>query len=235
MAYFRRRYSTPNPHAGVYADPYSDSIPDSASGLASDPAQALARRPARLAPAGRGAHAALRALGGAFAVADLETTGLSTASCEILEFAAVRVAADGAIEREYTQVVQVRGRVPPFISRLTGITQAEVDRQGIPVREAFGAFLDFLGDVPVFFHNVSFDRRFLLAAAQHTGLPFANPTHCTLALARQAWPELPSHKLELLARHLGVRAPTHRALADVHTTVAVALAARARLQQIQQV
>lgn len=48
-------------------------------------------------------------------------------------------------------------------------------------------------------------------------------------LARQAWPELPSHKLNVLARHLGASEPTHRALADVRTTVAVALAARARL------
>ncbi|WP_144639138.1 PolC-type DNA polymerase III [Bordetella genomosp. 13] len=221
MAYFRRRYSTPNPYAGAYADPYSS--------VASDPALAPARLPARPAPAARQATAALSALGGAFAVADLETTGLSTASCEILEFAAVRVGLDGGVEREYTQVVRVRSRVPPFISRLTGISQAEVDRHGIPMREAFGAFLDFVDDVPVFFHNASFDRRFLLAAAETTGMPFANPTHCTLALARKAWPELASHKLGVLAQHLGVSAPTHRALADVHTTVAVALAARTRL------
>ena len=81
----------------------------------------------------------------------------------------------------------------------------------------------------MFFHNASFDKRFLSAAAVHTGMPLGNLTHCTLALARQAWPELPTHKLSDLARHLGAAQPTHRALADVRTTVAVALAARARL------
>jgi DNA polymerase-3 subunit epsilon len=172
---------------------------------------------------------ALRALRGPFIVADLETTGLSTATCEILEFAAVRVDASGAHEREYTQVVRTRGPVPSFISRLTGITQAEVDRHGVPVVQAFSSFLDFVEDLPVFFHNASFDRRFLGAAADQTGLPFSNATHCTLALARRAWPELPSHKLEILARHVGASDPTHRALADVRTTVAVALAASARL------
>lgn len=173
--------------------------------------------------------AALNALRGPFVVADLETTGLSTASCEILEFAAVRVGAGGAAEREYAQVVRTRASVPPFITRLTGITQSEVDRQGVPVAQAFAAFLDFVEDLPVFFHNASFDRRFLDAAALQTGLPFANATHCTLVLARRAWPELSSHKLDVLARHVGASEPTHRALADVRTTVAVALAASSRL------
>ncbi len=176
-----------------------------------------------------GVAEALQALRGPFIVADLETTGLSTSSCEILEFAAVRVGDAGVLEREYTQVVRTRGPVPSFITRLTGITQAEVDRHGVPVMQAFSAFLEFVEDLPVFFHNASFDRRFLGAAADQTGLPFPNPTHCTLALARRAWPELPSHKLEILARHVGASNPTHRALADVRTTVAVALAASSRL------
>ncbi|CAB3729081.1 Putative bifunctional exonuclease/endonuclease protein [Achromobacter deleyi] len=187
-------------------------------------------RPAGAArPPSAAVSAALDALRGPFIVADLETTGLSTASCEILEFAAVRVGLDGAAEREYAQVVRTRGAVPPFISRLTGITQAEVDSQGLPVAQAFARFLEFVEDLPVFFHNASFDRRFLEAAALQTGMPFANATHCTLALARRAWPELPSHKLDVLARHVGASEPTHRALADVRTTVAVALAASSRL------
>lgn len=174
--------------------------------------------------------AALTALDSSFIVADLETTGLSTATCEILEFAAVRVNAAGGIEREFTQVVRTQGPVPSFITRLTGITQAEVDNAGIPGRDAFMAFLGFLEDLPVFFHNASFDKRFVNAAAVQTGLPYANATHCTLALARRAWPELPTHKLDALARHVGASQPTHRALADVRTTVTVALAAKARLR-----
>ena len=210
MHYFRRRYSIPSP--------YQDHDPGAPP------------RPAQAAPSRSPRHRlALQALDGAFAVADLETTGLSTASCEILEFAAVQVAPDGTIAREFSQVVRTRATVPPFITRLTGITQAEVDGRGIPVAEAYAAFLAFVADAPVFFHNASFDRRFLQAAAAHTGLPFGNPTHCTLQLARQAWPELPSHKLQILARHVGAADPTHRALADVRSTVAVALAARRRL------
>ncbi len=172
---------------------------------------------------------ALAALGEEFVVADLETTGLSAASCEIIEFAAVAVDIEGRITREYSQVVRISGRVPSFIARLTGISQQEVVQHGQPIEQAFGAFREFVGAAPVFFHNAAFDTRFLLATSRRCGLPFDNETYCTLMLARRAWPELPSHKLGILAEHLGASTPTHRALADVRTTVAVALAARARL------
>ncbi|MFU1906047.1 3'-5' exonuclease [Bordetella avium] len=172
---------------------------------------------------------ALTALGSAFVVADLETTGLSAHACEILEFAAVRVDTEGQIASEYSQLVRINGRVPSFIARLTGISQQEVIRDGKPIDEAFRAFCDFVGTTPVFFHNASFDTRFLRATASRCGQAFDNDTHCTLLLARRAWPELRSHKLGMLAEHLGAATPTHRALADVRATVAVALAARARL------
>lgn len=172
---------------------------------------------------------ALAALAGPFVVADLETTGLSPASCEILEFAAVAVDAQGNIGREYTQVVRIDGPVPSFIARLTGISQAEVLRHGQPIDQVLDTFLDFVGGAPMFFHNASFDTRFLRATAQRCGRSFEPDIHCTLQLARRAWPELASHKLGVLAEHLGALTPTHRALADVRTTVAVALAAKARL------
>lgn len=50
---------------------------------------AAARSPAAGRAPSAALSAALDALRGPFVVADLETTGLSTASCEILEFAAV--------------------------------------------------------------------------------------------------------------------------------------------------
>lgn len=157
-------------------------------------------------------------------VADLETTGLSTASCEILEFAAVRVGADGAAEREYAQVVRTRATVPPFITRLTGITEAEVERQGVPVGQAFAAFLDFVEDLPVFSTT---PRSIAVSWMPRRCRPACRSP--TPPIARWRWPgarpELPSHKLDVLARHVGASEPTHRALADVRTTVAVALAA----------
>ncbi|MDU7585871.1 MAG: exonuclease domain-containing protein, partial [Acidovorax sp.] len=59
---------------------------------------------------------------------------------------------------------------------------------------------------------------------------FSSPVHDTLPLARKAWPELGGYKLGGLAAHIGVPTPTHRALSDARATLAVLLAARAKLE-----
>lgn len=161
-----------------------------------------------------------------FVVADLETTGLSPDSSEILELAAVLVEPKGTVVREFAMLVKVQQPVPPEITRLTGITQAEVDAAGRPLEHAYPAFTDFVGGCPVFFHNAPFDLGFISRAAARAGAKFENPVHDTLPLAREAWPALPDHRLSTLARHVGHAEPQHRALGDAKAALAVLLAAR---------
>lgn len=177
-----------------------------------------------------GIDAALSATAQPFVVADLETTGLRAEENDILEFAAVQVGADGAIQAEFSMLVNVGRPLPPEIVRLTGITDEDVAREGRPIAEALGAFLAFVGTQPVFFHNAPFDQGFLKRAAAASKKKFSNPVHDTLPLARKAWPELGGYKLGGLAAHVGAPAPTHRALSDARATLAVLLAARARLK-----
>jgi DNA polymerase-3 subunit epsilon len=181
---------------------------------------------ARQAETSTALDAAWAATNAPFVVADLETTGLSGTNDEILEFAAVRVTAAGEIEAEFSVLVRARQPVPSAITKLTGITQKDIDREGRPLAEAMKSFLAFVGARPVFFHNAPFDMRFIKAAASTTGLKLANPVHDTLPLARAAWPTLGSYKLSLLAEHVGAPTPTHRALDDVRSTLAVLLSAR---------
>jgi DNA polymerase III subunit epsilon len=166
---------------------------------------------------------------GEFVIADLETTGLG-GDAKILEIAAILVDSSGEIQVEYSTLIKVRN-VPPMITELTGITQAKVDRHGIPLREAMTDFLELAGNRPVLFHNAPFDTRFLRAAAMKLDLPFDNATHCTLQMARTVWPNRKSHKLANLARMVGAHAPTHRGLDDVKATLQVLLAARERTRQ----
>jgi DNA polymerase III epsilon subunit-like protein len=65
---------------------------------------------------------------------DLETTGLSPYSHEIIQIAAVRMRV-GVWEEEaaFETFVRPRQRVPSFITGLTGITQADV--AGAPMPE----------------------------------------------------------------------------------------------------
>jgi DNA polymerase III subunit epsilon len=191
--------------------------------------QRVKARLAHDAEAVAGIDAALAATAQPFVVADLETTGLRAEESDILEFAAVQVGADGAIQAVFSMLVNVGRPLPPEIVRLTGITDEDVAREGRPIVEALGAFLAFVGTQPVFFHNAPFDQGFLKRAAAASKKKFPNPVHDTLPLARRAWPELCGYKLGGLAAHVGVPAPTHRALSDSRATLAVLLAARAKL------
>lgn len=190
----------------------------------------VATRLAQDAEAVARTDAALAATGQPFVVADLETTGLRAEENDILEFAAVQVGADGAVQAEFSMLMNVGHPLPPEIVRLTGITDEDVAREGRPIAEALGTFLAFVGAQPVFFHNAPFDQGFLKRTAAATKKKFSNPVHDTLPLARNAWPGLGGYKLSGLASHVGAPAPTHRALSDTRATLAVLLAARAKLR-----
>ncbi len=173
---------------------------------------------------------ALQATQDIFCVADLETTGLDVETAEVLEIAAVQVSARGDVMREFSALVRV-GFVPPEISRLTGITQQLMEQEGLPLAAVMTAFAAFVAGRPVFFHNAPFDQGFLARAAEKTAVVLPSRVHDTLPLARQAWPSLGSHKLTMLAEHVGAPVPTHRALADTKAALAVLLAARTSLSR----
>lgn len=164
-----------------------------------------------------------------FVVADLETTGLNAETDEVIEFAAVQVSPDGCIAGEFSTLVRASRVVPAEITRLTGITQDAIDREGRSPADAMKEFAAFVGTHPVFFHNAPFDQGFIKKAASQAKVRFVNPVHDTLALARQAWPSLATYKLATLAQHVGAVVPTHRALEDAKATLAVLLAARQRV------
>ena len=161
-----------------------------------------------------------------FIVADLETTGLNADTDEVIEFAAVQVTPDGVVAGEFSTLVRALRPVPAEITRLTGITQDAIDREGRPSADAMKAFASFVGMHPVFFHNAPFDHGFIKKAASQAKVKFVNPVHDTLQLARQAWPSLTTYKLAALAAHVGAPVPKHRALEDAKAALAVLLAAR---------
>lgn len=163
-----------------------------------------------------------------FVVADIETTGLDADACEILELAALMVSPVGLVISEYSCLVRVRSKVPSFITELTGITQEMVQENGISERDALVGFASFVGQRPMFFHNSTFDTKFLIPAFERNGMNSIGPVMDTLPIARAAWPDMRSHKLSTLVKIIDdAPTPTHRALSDAYATLAVLLAARA--------
>ncbi|MFC7330375.1 DEDD exonuclease domain-containing protein [Marinactinospora rubrisoli] len=172
--------------------------------------------------------------GTTFVVVDLETTGSRADGAGITEIGAVRVRG-GEVLGEFGTLVNPGVPIPPFITLLTGITQAMV-APAPRIEQVLPAFLEFAGldrGTVLVAHNAPFDVGFLKAVCAAHGFAWPNPPVVdTVPLARRLVPrdEVRDHKLGTLARHFGVPdEPTHRALDDARATVGVLHALLERL------
>lgn len=158
-----------------------------------------------------------------FVVFDLETTGGSSAEHAITEIGAVKVRG-GEVLGEFATLIDPGGPIPPFISVLTGITDAMVTAAP-RIGSVLPAFLEFIGGSVLVAHNAGFDVGFLKAACQAHGYTAPkNAVLDTVDLARRVLTrdEIPNAKLGTLARFFhSSTEPVHRALDDARATVDV--------------
>jgi DNA polymerase-3 subunit epsilon len=166
-----------------------------------------------------------------FVVVDLETTGGAPDGGGITEIGAVKVRGGEEIG-EFATLVNPGEPIPPYITVLTGITEAMV----LPaprIDSVLPRFLEFAKDAVLVAHNAPYDTGFLKAACAAHGYPWPKPLVLdTVALARRVLTrdEVPNHKLATLARWLrNGREPCHRALDDARATVDVLHALIGRL------
>ncbi len=158
-----------------------------------------------------------------FVVVDLETTGGSSAADGITEIGAVKVRAGGVLG-EFQTLVHPGQPITPFVSVLTGITDAMVSTAP-SITAALPAFLEFAHGSVLVAHNAPFDVGFLKAAAaeQHLAWPgFAVVDTAVLARRVLTRDEVPNCKLSTLAAFFAAHTtPNHRALSDARATVDV--------------
>ncbi len=157
-----------------------------------------------------------------FVVVDLETTGgRPDRGQAIIEVGAVKVFGGRAVDT-FQSLVDPGRRLPSFITRLTGITDAMLAGEG-KIEEVLPAFASFAADSVLVAHNASFDRAFLDAAWRAVlDAPIPLPFLCTLRLARRLLPGVRRRSLDALAGHYGIPAvDRHRALGDARMTTEV--------------
>jgi DNA polymerase-3 subunit epsilon len=156
-----------------------------------------------------------------FMVVDLETTGGAPAGGGITEIGAVKVRG-GEVLGEFATLVHPTERLPPFITVLTGITEAML-LPAPKIEEVLPGFLQFAQGAVWVAHNAPYDTGFLKAACAEFGYAWPKPLVLdTAQLARRTLisGEVPNHKLSSLARHFRVaHEPCHRALQDARATV----------------
>ena len=144
-------------------------------------------------------------------VLDTETTGLSFKDCELIEISAALLVGREVRDR-FETFVRPSGLVPPEITRLTGITNADV-AEAPGAREAVAALAEFTGGRPVIAHNATFDRTFIESVPG--GSEVSGTWIDSLSLSRIALPRLSSHRLSDMATAFGCASVTHRAGDDV--------------------
>ena len=154
---------------------------------------------------------------GPLVVVDIETTGLNPRREELLEIGAVKIV-NGEVSEVFEKLVRPTRSIPPKIRALTGITNEMVKEAPLP-EDVLSEFKEFATGAVLAAHNAQFDLGFLQEKFEkHLDYDFTPPVVDTLALSRALWSHLKSHRLDAVAKELGiVQQQHHRAGDDAQT------------------
>ena len=158
-----------------------------------------------------------------YCVFDFETTGMSGRQDKVIEIGMVKIV-NGKIADTFSSFINPGRPIPYFITKLTGITNADVENAPF-FDEVFTRMKDFIGDAVLIAHNLSFDHSFLKHECANAELEFLpNEAVCTLRLARKLYPQFPSKSLGNLTKSLNIRHRNiHRGLGDSMATAKILL------------
>ena len=150
-----------------------------------------------------------------YIVFDLETTGISCASDQVIEISALKVK-NGCVIDEFSTLVNPQIPIPFHATKVNGITDDMVKNSPV-FEQALQAFLEFAGDAVLVGHNIHcFDMKFLYRDIDRFwNMSLSNDYIDTLQMARVCLPQLHHHKLTDLANYYGISSEgAHRALCD---------------------
>lgn len=153
-----------------------------------------------------------------YAIIDIETTG-GNASRERITEIAIFVHDGTQVVKEYSTLINPECKMPPFVARLTGITDEmlvnapkffEVARDIVEITEG----CTFVA------HNATFDYSFVKQEFLNLGYKYKRPVLCTVKMSRKLLPGYKSYSLGNLCNSLGIQVTSrHRASGDALATV----------------
>lgn len=158
-----------------------------------------------------------------FAVLDFETTGTQSVG-EIIQVGLAIIEEDRSVSRVYGSYVKPGTPIPPFITGLTGITDADV-ADAPELDEMMMELVPLLDDVVLVGHNVAFDFHFLQNALDRCGyLPFQGRILDTIDFLKLCFPSLTTYQLGAVSAHFKLtHERPHQADSDALATALVLL------------
>src|SRR5947209_11418250 len=153
-----------------------------------------------------------------YAIVDIETTGGYAAANGIIEIS-IKIFDGNEVTEEFETLINPRQAIPKYIQAFTGITNEMVADAPLFEDVAEKVFTYLQGNVFVA-HNVNFDYSFIKSHLDFHGYTFNTKKLCTVRLARQIFPGLPSYSLGNLCNSLEIEIINrHRAGGDAAATV----------------
>lgn len=153
-------------------------------------------------------------------VVDVETTGHDAVNNRITEIACV-VVRGGEIIEEFTSLVNPHQFIPPFISDMTGITNAMVFNAP-EAHDVFAKVIELFKIPDAIFaaHNVQFDWKFVQETIKRCGFKEPDMAQlCTYKLAKRLLPKEAKKNVGALAQYFDIEISNrHRALGDAKAT-----------------
>ncbi|MBU0486577.1 MAG: GIY-YIG nuclease family protein [Bacteroidetes bacterium] len=153
-----------------------------------------------------------------YAIIDVETTGGSQLRTKITELSIVIFDGEKVVDT-FNTLLDPECLIPPFISRLTGITNAMV--AGQPKFFEVARKIVEITDNRIFVaHNAQFDYSVIRQEFKNLGYNFVRKTLCTIRLARKVLPGRKSYSLGNICKELEIEHNNqHRAYGDTEATL----------------
>ena len=151
---------------------------------------------------------------------DIETTGLDSATDEIISIGAVKSTNGEEIERFY-RIIQPDKVISPKITDLTGLSQQKVEQEGISLEAALTDLRDFIGRFIVVGYNVAFDWGFIERGYDKVGQDrLGNRIIDLLKVVRQKEVFLDNFRFETVLKYYQIEnQDQHNSLADADATI----------------
>jgi len=153
-----------------------------------------------------------------YTIIDVETTGGSPKNDRITEIAIISFNGE-RIEESFSTLINPERNIPPFITKLTGISDYML--VNAPKFKEVSEKIFYLTANKIFVaHNASFDYNFVKEEFNRIGVKFDRKKICTVQKSRVLIPGKKSYSLGNICSDMNISIENrHRALGDANATV----------------